>query len=353
MSLVDALRTLPKTELHLHLLGALPPASVVELARRAGSPLRPAAERAVAGGGHAFADLPAFVAYFIGHFELLLRKDDLERVTYEVLEDAAQGGVRWAELRLTPTSHLVRGADEDDLFAGIEAGRRAAWEAHGIESRVIVDFPRTLPLQTAETALAVALRQRGRGVTGFDVAGDERAVAVDPAFAPVFAAARRGGLHLTAHAGEAAGPASVAGALDVYGARRIGHGTRAIEDPRLVERLARERVVLEVCASSNVALGVVPSIAAHPLPAFLAAGVRCVPSTDDPTLFGTDAATEYARLHDEAGIDLATLGRLAADGFTAAFVEPGKAGDATRERLEAWRREALAWESGHGSSDPA
>ena len=81
--------------------------------------------------------------------------------------------------------------------------------------------------------------------------------------------------------------------------------------------------------------------------------MRCVPSTDDPTLFGTDAATEYARLHEEAGIDLATLGRLAADGFAAAFVEPGPTGDATRERLEAWRRDALAWSPGRGSPDPA
>lgn len=343
MSLVDDLRTLPKTELHLHLLGALRPATVVELARRVGSPLLPTAERALAGGGYAFADLSSFVAFFIGLFELLVRPEDLERVTFEALEDAAAGGVRWAELRLTPTSHLSRGAEEVPFFEGIEAGRRAAAEACGIESRLIVDFPRTLPLETAETALAVALRQRRRGVTGFDIAGDEQTLAVEPAFAPVFAAARQGGLHRCAHAGEAAGPESVAAALDVYGACRIGHGTRAIEDAALVERLAREGVVLEVCATSNVALGVVPSIAAHPLPAFLEAGVRCVPSTDDPTLFGTDAATEYARLHEALGLELETLRRLAADGFAAAFVEPGPEGDATRERLAAWRREALGW----------
>ena len=95
--------------------------------------------------------------------------------------------------------------------------------------------------------------------------------------------------------------------------------------------------------SSNVALGVVPSIGAHPLPAFLAAGVPCVPSTDDPALFGTDAATEYVRLHEEAKISLPTLAQLAADGFAAAFVEPGPEGDATRARLDGWRRDALAW----------
>lgn len=342
MSLAEDLRTLPKTDLHLHLVGAVRATTVVELARRVGSPIQETAERAL-DAGYAFSDLPAFVEFFLGLFDLLLRPGDLERVTFEALEDAAEAGVRWAELRLTPTSHLSRGADEEALFEGVEAGRRAAEKTYGIESRLVVDFPRTLPVETAEAALAVALRQRSRGVTGFDIAGDERAVAVDPAFAPVFAAARRGGLHLAAHAGEAAGPESVAGALDVYGARRIGHGTRSIEDPRLVERLARDGVVLEVCATSNVALHVVPSIAEHPLPAFLAAGVRCVPSTDDPALFGTDAATEYARLHEQAGIGLPVLARLAADGFAASFVEPGPEGDAARERLGSWQRAALDW----------
>lgn len=343
MSWVESLRTLPKTELHLHLLGALRPGTVVELARRVGSPVLPTAERALADGGYAFSDLPAFVEFFIGLFELLVRPEDVERATFEVLEDAAHAGVRWAELRITPTSHLSRGAEEVPFFEGLAAGRRMAKEAHGIESRLIVDFPRTLPLAVAEIAVEVALRQRRRGVTGLDVAGDEHAVAIDPVFASVYETARAGGLHLSAHAGEAAGPESVSGALDVYGARRIGHGTRSIEDPKLVERLAREGVVLEVCVSSNVALGVVPSVAAHPLRAFLDAGVRCVPSTDDPTLFGTDAAAEYARLHEEAGIGVRELARLAADGFAAAFVEPGAEGDPTREQLDAWRRDALAW----------
>jgi adenosine deaminase len=197
----------------------------------------------------------------------------------------------------------------------------------------------------AEQALAVALRQRPEGVTAFDVAGDERAVAAAPAFAPLFRRARREGLHLLAHAGEAAGPESVAAALDLYGARRIGHGTHAAEDPALLARLAAEQVVLEVCPSSNVALHVVASFAAHPLPIFLAAGVPCAISTDDPSLFGTDLVTEHVRLHREAGVSLGDLARMAAVGFRAAALEEGPTGRETRACLAAWESEALAWSS--------
>ncbi len=348
-SLRERLTLLPKTDLHLHVVGGLRPETVVELARAKNAPILEAAERGAAVGGYEFEDLPDFIAFFLGLFQLVTEPSDFERVTYEVLMDAARVGTRYAELRWTPTSHLSRGAEEFGMFDGIAAGCRAARRASGIESRLIVDFPRSLTPDVAETALHVALRQSAHGITGFDVAGDEKAVSVDAAFAPYFQAARRAGLRLAAHAGEAAGSESVAGALDVYGAERIGHGTRSIEDPDLVARLAREGIVLEVCLSSNVALSVVPSAAAHPVRAFREAGVPCVVATDDPTLFATDIVEEYVRLHREVGLSLEELGHMAARGFEAAFVEEGETGDALRAALEAWRREATAWAEDAGA----
>ena len=333
-ALVEQLRRLPKTDLHLHVMGALRPATVVELARRRNTPILEAAERGAA-EGYRFPDLSAFVEFFLQLFDLVTTPDDFARVTHEVLADAAYGGVKYAELRWTPTSHLSRGADERAMFDAIAAASAEALRTHDVEARHIVDFPRTLGARVAKDALHVALRQREKGVTGFDIAGDEQAVQVEPEFAPLFAEARRGGLHVAAHAGEGAGPESVRDALDVYGAERIGHGTRSIEDLKLVERLVRERVVVEVCISSNEALGVVPSVAEHPVKAFLAAGVRCVIASDDPALFDTDIVREYVRLHREAGIGLWTLRRLAASGFDAAFLEPGESGATTRARLTA------------------
>ncbi len=338
----ETLRRLPKPELHLHVLGALRPATIVELARRADAPLLPLAERALE-EGYAFENLAAFVAFFIGLFPLVVEKEDFARVTYEALEDAARAGARHVEMRWSAWSHLSRGVDEEAMFEGVAAGRREAERALDVTSRVVLTFPRTLPDAVAETTLAVALRRRTSGVVGLDIAGDETATAADPRFASVFRRARRGGLGGTAHAGEGAGWASVRDALDLYGVRRIGHGTRAAESPALLARLAEEGVVLEVCPTSNVALGVVGCLADHPLPLFLASGIPCTLSTDDPTLFATDLLREHERLHVEAGVSVAGLARMAATGFRAAFEGEGRAGATLRERLTALAEEALSF----------
>jgi adenosine deaminase len=334
----ERLRALPKTELHLHALGALRPGTVVELARRRGSPILAEAERA-AHAGYAFEHLSQFVDFFTGLFGLVTTPAEFERVTSEILEDAARQGVRYAELRWTPTSHLARGATVDGMFAGLEAGRRAAKEAHGIEARWIVDFPRSLPVSVAEESVSIAIATRDRGTVAVDIAGDERAVQAHEGFVGAFRRARAAGLAVTAHAGEGAGAECVGHSLDRYGATRIGHGTRSAEDPRLLERLARERVPLEVCPTSNVRLHVVASVAAHPVVRFLEAGVPVSISSDDPSLFATDLLAEYEALHREARIPLATLGRLAASSFDVAFVP-----EAVRRDLFAdARRDALAW----------
>jgi aminodeoxyfutalosine deaminase len=344
-ALREALRRLPKTELHLHALGALRPQTVVDLARAKNARILPLAERGAA-EGYVFRDLTRFVQFFIGLFELVRTRDDFARVTFEILEDAALNGVRYAELRWTPTSHISRGATEEDMFLGIEVGRLQAERTHGIVSRILVDFPRSLPVAVAQQAVEIAVRQRERGVTALDISGDERAVAADPVFAPIFTEASRAGLHSTAHAGEAAGPLSIRGALDFYGAERIGHGTRLYEDDDLLDRVVFEGIPLEVCPTSNAVLRVVRSVAEHPVVDYLAKGVRCVVSSDDPSLFGTDIVREYERLHLEAGIPLSTLGLMAALGFEHAFAEDGPRGRETRARLAAMQGESLSWEPG-------
>ncbi|MCC7139705.1 MAG: adenosine deaminase [Planctomycetes bacterium] len=337
-ALRERLRRLPKTELHLHALGALRPATTVELARRAGSPVLAAAERAAA-EGYAFDDLPHFVEFFIGLFGLVTTPADFERVAWEVAEDLAALGVRYAEVRWTPTSHTARGATVDGMWAGLEAARAQVERRLPLTLRWVVDFPRSLPLAVGEAACGIAVATRDRGTVAFDVAGDERAVGAEPRFAALFRRARAAGLGCLAHAGEAAGPESVAAALDLWGVDRIGHGTRAIEDAALVARLARGTVPLEVCPTSNEALGVVPSVAAHPVVELLRRGVPVVVSSDDPTLFGTDVVREHERLHLEAGVPLDTLGRLAAASFLQASLPAAE----RHERFADVAREAVAW----------
>ena len=342
-SLRERLRRLPKTELHLHALGALRPGTVVELARAKNAPILETAERGAVEGYH-FEDLSAFVEFFIGLFGLVTTTAEFERVTFELLEDAARLGVRYAEPRWGPTSHLSRGATVDGMWAGLEAGRKAAERTHGIVARWIVDFPRTLPVSIAEAALAIALATKDRGTVAFDIAGDERAVAADPKFAPVFRRAAKGGLVPLAHAGEAAGPESVVGALELYGAQRIGHGTRSAEDPELLTRLIQAGVPLEVCPTSNLRLNVVRSLAEHPVRAFYERGVPFVVSSDDPSLFSTDIVREYERLHLEAGIPLGMLGRSAQMSFertSLPFDEASELFAAARGEAHRWVRETL------------
>jgi len=337
-ALRERLRALPKTELHLHALGALRPSTVVDLARAKGSPILAVAERGAA-QGYAWENLSTFVEFFIGLFGLVVTPADFERVTWEILEDAAAQGVTYLELRVTPTSHTSRGATVEGMWSGLEAARKAAERTLGVTARWIVDFPRSLPVSVAEEACGVAIATKDRGTVALDISGDERAVAADPRFEPVFARARRAGLPCVAHAGEGAGPESVAGALDLYRAVRIGHGTRSVEDAALVRRIASLGVPVEVCPTSNEALGVVRSVAAHPVRELLRAGVTVVVSSDDPALFGTDLVREYERLHLETGVPLDALGRIAAAGFDHALLPAAE----RRERFAAPRAAALAW----------
>jgi adenosine deaminase len=175
--------------------------------------------------------------------------------------------------------------------------------------------------RTVEPAIAVdqariAASRAGRGVVSFGLANDEAIGAPEP-YAEAFAIAKEAGLLSTPHAGELAGPESVRGALDTLAPDRLQHGVRAIEDPELVARLADSDIVLDVCPTSNLLLSVYPSMAEHPLPRLLEAGVQCSLNGDDPLLFGPVLLEEYESARAEMGLDdaaLASIARASIDG---------------------------------------
>jgi len=162
-----------------------------------------------------------------------------------------------------------------------------------VRVRLTPDIPRGWPLEAAELTARYAVTYRDRGVVGLGLGGAEAEYPPQP-YARAFAIARDGGLGSVPHAGEAAGPASIRGALETLAADRIRHGIRAVDDPGLVADLVARGVVLDVCPISNLRTGVVASLAEHPLPQLVAAGVACSVSTDDPAMFGTDLAADYA-----------------------------------------------------------
>jgi adenosine deaminase len=235
---------LPKAHLHVHLESTIRPAT---LAAFGSVPPLPAA----------FTSFGPFADHNAAVRELLREAVQFERIAYEFCVDSAADGVRYAELTFTAAAHGNRlGARVLPLNA-VLAGLRAGMRDTGIEVRLVLDHSRRRPLAWAEETVRLALAHPDL-VVGFGVAGDE-AAPLGP-YAELVAVAAEGGVHLVHHAGETGGPASVREALGVGRAERIGHGIRSLEDPSLVAELRDRRVPLEVCPSSNVALGLVPSL---------------------------------------------------------------------------------------------
>jgi adenosine deaminase len=295
------LGTLPKAHLHLHLEGAMRPATLAELAARYGVAAPPV-------GG--FGSFAAFAGTYIAACDVIRSPDDLRRVVREVVEDARLDGAWWVEPALYAPRHAARlGSAEAVIEVALDALADAATEL-GVGAGLVVAADRTEGSADAEEQARLAVRYRDRGVVGLGLANDEAAFPPEP-FAAAFAIARLAGLRSVPHAGELAGPASVIGALDSLGADRIQHGVRAVEDPDLVRRLAESPVCLDVCPTSNVQLSVVPSLDAHPLPELLDAGVRCSVNADDPLLFGPGLLDEYRLCRDQLGLDDARLAHVA------------------------------------------
>ncbi len=311
-----AWRDAPKVELHLHLEGAAPPALATSVAREQGADLSDVLD---AEGGYRWRDFGSFLDAYDRVARLFAPPDRARRLCEAVLRACAAEGVIYAELIVSPDFAGGDAAGWAEHLAALDEGADAAEAACGIVARFTPTAIRHFGAEAAERAARLAVGSRSARVAGFGLAGDERAGA--PAdFARAFAIAREAGLGLTAHAGEFGGPESVRAALDALGLRRVGHGVRAIEDPALVARLAAEGVVLETCPGSNVALGVYPDWAAHPIGRLRDAGCRVTVSTDDPPFFHTTMSREYAMLA-ELGWSAEALGGLARTALDAAFCD--------------------------------
>jgi adenosine deaminase len=259
--------------------------------------------------------------------------DDLVRLVGEVVEDAAADGAVWIEPSVYVPDHGALGPAPFVLEVLLEAGRRAA-AATGVGVGWILTADRTQDPESASKQAALAARYRAEGVVGLGLANDEAASPPEP-FAPAFAAARASGLLSVPHAGEHGGPASVRGAIEALGADRIQHGVRVVEDRALVDRLASDGICLDVCPTSNVALGVVGTLEAHPLPALVAAGVPCSVNADDPLLFGVGLLDEYETCRERLGLDDAVLAACARSSLEHSAAPPElRAGGA--RAIDAW-----------------
>jgi adenosine deaminase len=315
------LSTLPKAHLHIHLEGAMRPATLHELAERYGIEVPPI---------RGFGSFPEFSGMYQAACDVLRTPDDLRRVVDEVVEDAALAGAVWVEPAIYVPHHRVRlGADEAVLEIVVDELAASA-ARHGLGAGLMLATDRTVDPSDAVAQAKLATRFAGRGIVSFGLANDEGPWPPEP-FAEAFRIARDFGLLSTPHAGELSGPESVRGALDALGANRIEHGVRAIEDPELVKRLADEGVCCDVCPTSNVLLSVSPTLEASALGPLLDAGVRCSVNADDPLLFGPGLLEEYEICRTALAFDdqrMAMIARysIEASGATAAQKAAGLAG---------------------------
>jgi len=314
--------TFPKIELHVHLEGTVRPRTLLEIARRNDYALPADTEEELA-QIYAFDDFADFIRVWVLTTNALRRYDDFRQVVVDYAAEAAAHGAVYVEGIFSPAERARRGVPWDEIYRGYCDGAQEAHELQGVEVRLTPDVIRGFSIEEAVETVRYAAKYRESGVVGVGLGGLEAENPPEP-YADAFALAREQGLASVPHAGEAAGAASVRGALDSLGADRLRHGIRAVEDEGLLRELVGRRIVLDVCPISNLRTRVVPTLEDHPLPKLLAAGALCSISTDDPAMFGTDLTREYATA--------ATIGADPRAAF-AAGVEGARCDDDTRERL--------------------
>jgi adenosine deaminase len=321
---------LPKVELHLHLEGAIPHPVLWELLQKyGGDSTVPTCADLVK--KFVYRDFPHFLETWTWMTGLLREYEDFVFVAEAVARDLAGQNIRYAEVFYSPPDFLRVGLEPQRLTESIRAGLQ---HVPGIEVNLVADLVRNYGPERGAHMLACVHEVRALGVIGIGIGGSEHQFPPE-AFAPVYRQARELGFRTSAHAGEAAGPQSIWGALRALEVDRIGHGTRAVEDPTLVAYLAEHKVPLELCVLSNVCTGVVADVKRHPARLYYQHGIPVSINTDDPKLFGNSLAEEYLALHRELGFSLEEIQGLIEQGIETSWLEESR----KRELLERFRNE--------------
>ena len=317
----DILRRLPKAELHCHLDGSVRPQTLLDLGREYDVVMPRGEAAALADYMHVTdaRNLEDYLQRFEVTLSVMQTAPALERIAFELAEDAAKEGVRYIEVRYAPVLNVRRGLTVDEAVVAAARGLDRARERHGVIGRVIVTALRNhSPSESMELA-ELAVAYNGKGVVGFDLAGGE---AGNPAsaHAPAFAYARRHDMACTCHAGEGDGAGSVREAVHECGANRIGHATRLIEDESLTQYVNDRRIALEICLTSNVQTRVAATYETHPLRTYFDRGLNVVLNTDNRLMSGVTLTDEYEHASRHLGFTFDELCEIALNGFASAFV---------------------------------
>jgi adenosine deaminase/aminodeoxyfutalosine deaminase len=328
--LLAFIRRLPKAELHLHLEGAILPATLVELSQRHDAqPLTLREAEAL----YQFTDFSGFLMAFKAVCQQLLTPEDYELAAWRMMQRLVEQGIVHAEVYVsvgvvyhwTVSPERAAGASDDfdpfdPIFAALERARQRAQRELGLSLYWIFDAVRHFTLEEAARVFrkAIALRPAHPSIVAIGLGGDERRVASEP-FRELYAEAARAGLRLTNHAGETTGPEAIREALSI-GTERIGHALSAIQDDALLQDLKARSTPLELNPTSNVRTGNCPSFAAHPLRRLFDQGLLVTLNSDDPAFFGSDLENEFLLAHQQQGFTPDELRQLARNSIRSSFL---------------------------------
>lgn len=352
----DLIQKLPKSELHVHVRGAIPVEVFTDLLNK--YPISDVLNRISPDYQDKLASYPNIRPFlsatsqpwtveaasrifqfdtfeqflntfnFTGFF--LREVDDMRRLVLGVVESLKLQNVVYAEITISIKEYMRQNISLEDIVGCLEESMRVP----GIRVQWIVDLVRDFGAEAGLTLLKEIIALGSESIVGLTIGGAEHMYPAEQ-FVEVYNTARDNGLRLTAHAGEAVGPQSVWDAIRLLGVERIGHGVRAIEDPTLVEYLAEKGIPLEVCPTSNLRTGIYPSYSAHPARALFDAGVPLTINSDDPTFFGTTLADEYTYVYN-MGVAEEGIYRMLKNGFTYAFLPKSDITVYLRQLEDAW-----------------
>jgi aminodeoxyfutalosine deaminase len=312
------IRQLPKAELHLHLEGAVEPATLLELRKLHGERSTLAEVEAL----YNYTDFQSFLMAFKAVSAHLRGPEDFELITYRLMQRMKEENILHAEVYVAVGVSLYRKHDFAAIFEGMERGRARGARDFAVSLLWIFDATRHFGVEEAQKVFELAVRYQDRHVIGVGIGGDEQK-APPELFRSVYGYAADHGLRLTAHAGETGPPESVWGALNLR-VERIGHAFTAAQDADLIEELAQRQIPVELCITSNLRTGICKTIAEHPVKNYFDQGVMITLNTDDPALFGTTLSREYQIAQETFGFTDEHLRELARNSFEASFLAAEK-----------------------------
>lgn len=318
----------PKVELHLHLEGAIPHDALWELIQKYGGESSVPNLQALRGKFH-YRDFPHFIETWVWKNQFLREYEDFTFIAEAVARDLAHQNIRYAETFFAPSEFTRHGLETQKLAEAIRTGLSRVPQT---EIALVADLVRDRGLENAAKNLAEINEVKNLRIVGVTIGGSEQDYPPEP-FADIYERARQLGFHTSAHAGEAAGPESIWGAIHSLKVERIGHGTRAFEDDALVDYLAEHSIPLEICLISNVQTRVVESLAKHPVRCYFERGIIITINTDDPTMFGNSLSEEYKALKVELGFSQEEIRRIILQGIQASWLSE----DRKRELAKTFR----------------